>query len=174
METNPYSYHPAASAAAPRALRDPAMVGRAAGLISALLGLGLVAAFFGSAGPAQLLRNGAALIPGLVGLGLAVWWIGGRAGRAVARRRGWHVLWLGPTSGVLALLGGALSLGLASFLVYGLGDMHWGLTSALWDYLGKPVLAITGSGAIPAALLGLVSGAVTWGLTRRGQGSVAG
>ncbi len=37
MTVNPYSYHPSASAAEERVPRDPAMVGRAVGLVSALI-----------------------------------------------------------------------------------------------------------------------------------------
>jgi hypothetical protein len=147
-------------------------VGRISGLISVAIGLTLVVLLLGGATPRLFVRFWHLVMFGLVGLFGAVWWLGGLAGQSLAGKRGWHVLWQGPAAALASLLVGAISLASASFMFYGLSDLTWGIGQSLWDYAGKPVVAIMLYGLMPTTLLGLISGAVTWALTGRPGKSV--
>jgi hypothetical protein len=153
---------------APSEERDLARAGRWVGVAGAALGLGLVAVLLSRTALRLALEHLPALLGGLVLLGRAVWWLGPRTARAVARRRRPAVLWIGPLVGVTSLAAGAVGLALAAFVSEGLGSMG-GTSSAIESYLYKPVVMALAYGGVPAAVFGLGCASVLkWITTSRG------
>jgi hypothetical protein len=138
-------------------LRFASILGRAIGAAGAVAGLLLVLALLEFRIPYKP-GFGVIILATLLGLAGSVWWVGGLAGRTIARRGRAAVAW-GPIAGIACLGIGALSLSLASFSQAAVEDLAFGLEQAAWDYFGKPLAFITLTGAIPAALIGLVCAA---------------
>lgn len=138
-------------------LRFASLLGRAVAAAGAAAGLLLVLVLFQFRIPYKP-GFGVIISATLLGLAGSVWWLGGLVGRAIARQGRAAVAW-GPAAGVACMAIAALSLSLASVSQIGEQDLQFGLRQAVWDYFGKPLAAITITGAIPAALIGLVCAA---------------
>ncbi len=136
-----------------------ALVGRGVGLVGALAALGLVAALFGRAAPDLIARHLFVLVVALLVLFCTVARLGATTGRRIADGPWPRAVALGAAAALACLVIGAMSLGVASFLAYGLADHPFGLGQALWDYLGKPFVAVALSGALPTAMIGGIGGA---------------
>lgn len=150
-----------------RTLRDrPALLGRIVGGCGGGLGLLAIAALFGSATPREFARHAAVLLPALCAFAVAIYAIGGRAGPAITQGLVARAAAIGAGAAIACLLSGAVVLGCASFLVYGTTAHPFGWGQAVYDYLGKPILALALYGALPAALIGVICGAVLHRLLR--------
>ena len=91
--------------------------------------------------------------------------VGRVAGPVIARRSVLPSVGVGIACGLICLVGCAFfaaSLGLIWAGFDGFRD-H----SLVRNYLGKPFLAVLGYGLFPAIVVGILSGIVLWGLTRR-------
>ena len=150
-----------------RTLRDrPALLGRIVGGGGGGCGLLAIAALFGSATPREFARHAAVLLPALCAFAVSIYAIGGRAGPAIAKGLVARAAAIGAGAAIACLLSGAGVLGCASFLVYGTAAHPFGWGQAVYDYLGKPILAIALYGALPAALIGVICGVVLHRLLR--------
>lgn len=150
-----------------RTLRDrPAVLGRIVGFCGGGLGLLAIATLFGSATPREFARHAAVLLPALCAFAVAIYAIGGRAGPAIAKGLVLRAAAIGAGAAIACLLSGAVVLGCASFLAYGTASQPFGMGQAVYDYLGKPILAIGLYGALPASLIGVVCGTVLHRLLR--------
>ncbi len=134
-------------------LRSATLIGRAVAAAGAMGALLLVLALFQFRIPYKP-GFGVIIVTTLLGLAGSAWWVGGIAGRVIARRGRIAVAW-GPVAGLACLGLTALSLALASGALYVEKELPFGLGQAVWDYFGKPLVYLMLSGGIPAAFIGL-------------------
>ena len=150
------------SGALPRAARLGGQVGIGAAVVT-----GALLAFSAMSNPALL----ACVVAATVAVAALAERVGHTAGPAIARRSVLPAAGVGVLCGLVCLLGCALiaaGLGLIWAGADGFRDRY-----LVRNYLGKPFLAVLGYGLLPATAVGLLSGILLWGLTRRSTSSGA-